>query len=148
MILYLLTITAYKKDLWLNKDKLDDVIRWLSMAKGIMSIESVVYETSGLYNQLHIHALASTTSWFSYSPWSAYGDDIHCIAFRVYWKRIAHAERDKSRIRRYLEKDCSNAIEQEQILEFNHYHGYFYDCDNNLFIRTSGMKTVTLAECL
>ncbi len=147
MVLYIVTVTAFNKNIWISKDNLDDVIRWLSANKNI-TISNAVYETSGLYNQLHIHALATVNYGFKYASYTKYGDDEHCIAFKVHWRYVKHAERDKSRIMRYLSKDSTNAIEQEQILILNYYKGNYYDCTSDRFTSMSEMRTTTLAECL
>ncbi len=141
--IYLITVTAFKKNLWIDDNQLDNVIIWLSNHDAI-TISDAVFESSGLYNQLHIHAIATVPYGFKYSPYTKYGDDTHCIAFKIHWSRI----RSKERVISYLKKDTTNAIEQEQLLELNYYHGNFYDCDTNSFVKVSEMKTVTLDRAL
>ncbi len=126
----MITISANSKKEFISKDNLDDVLRWLRMNH--IRVTDVNYENSGLYKQLHIHALAFTTRGFRWKPFIQYGDNIHCIGFRVQWVRV----HDMVGALGYIRKDThNNPIKQDQIFISNYYSAHYFNMDLQRYIR-------------
>ncbi len=129
MTLYMITITANKRNIYIDKDNIDSVIIWLRMNN--IKVSDIAYEISGLYKQLHAHALAFVPRGFRWSPYTQYGDKIHCIGFHIHWDR----SNNKAGAIRYITKEASNPIKQDQIITSNYYKKHFFDIDSQEFKR-------------
>jgi len=118
----MLTISAQQKKSFIQEHQLKEVIMWLKMNIDHLHVYSHVYETSGLYNQLHFHGIVSVDKYFSYRPFTVYGDIMYTQnTFRVQWTKIT----DLIGAYNYLKKDLvwNN---QDEILVLNIYkHNYF-----------------------
>ncbi len=125
----MITITANKRNIFIEQHNIDSVIIWLTM-NGI-GVDNIAYENSGMYKQLHAHALAYVPRGFRWSPYTQYGDTVHGIGFHIHWDR----SNNKAGAIRYITKQATNPILQDQILTSNYYKQHYFDIDSQEFNR-------------
>ncbi len=121
---YLLTISCHQHKCYVDKQSLDEVIRWL--ADSIPSLKIVVssYEIGKEYRQLHWHSTVTVDKYFRYSPYISYGDLQYTYkTFKIKW-----VKQYNDRAISYVLKDTGNCpILQDQILMENKYsHEYAF----------------------
>ncbi len=99
---YLITITKHAKLASVSKTDLNEV---LAVLIGIQHIKiiNIAYEISGLYNQLHLHLIARSSSGLRYTKLSKYN------GFRVHYARL-HNQSDLHRAQVYCAKDQYNYL--------------------------------------
>lgn len=124
---YLITITAFKKNIPVMEHELKNIIEWLEH-NGV-EIEHGAFETSGLYNQLHYHATIKYNG--LYRHLTQYGDDVHERRFKIHWMKIKRNLEDVQRSIQYVYKDTGHGkgchIKQQQILLENYYRHNYHD---------------------
>ncbi len=128
---YLLTISAQQKNDFIQKWQLDDVCLWLKMNIASLHIQPLVYETSGKYNQLHLHAIVTIDKYLSYRPFTAYGEKNKTLnTFRIQWSKVDNL----SGALQYLQKDLWYES-QGEILIRNFYKYNYFNMDTQQFDR-------------
>jgi len=138
-ILYLITIICQQKKHYISKEEIDEVILWLKMNIPSLKILNSVYETSGRYNQLHFHAVATTSTKIYYKPFTQWGDtEYNNNTFKIHWSSIY----DYTGACAYIQKDL-HYQDQDQILIKNYYKHHYFNQDTQRFSVIA--KTRTLA---
>ncbi len=113
--LYLITITKYQKLDYVEQHSLDEVVRYLNVEMKSLVVHDKVYESSGLYKQLHIHAIVSIAKEVRYSDYIYRWFD-----FKVQYSKIY----DLSGAIKYLYKEAKSDLHQENILLYNYFKVY------------------------
>lgn len=129
MSFYFVTITAYAKKLFIGEDDLDEVIKWLRMNKVVFT--NIVYENSGMYNQLHVHATATIPKGFRWRNYTNYGFGNRRICFRIYWKRVFN----NVGVIRYMNKDHNKPITQGHLQNIlsRYWSNHYFNADTECF---------------
>ncbi len=131
MVYYLLTISAQQKNDFIQQYQLDEVCLWLKMNISGLFIQPKVYETSGLYHQLHLHAIVSVPNSFSYCAFTRWGEkDKTLNTFIVHWSKINNL----SGALQYLRKDLWYES-QGEILVRNYFKYNYFNMDTQQFNR-------------
>ncbi len=131
MVDYMLTIRCSQVNDFIQQWQLDRVCLWLKMNIDHLYFYAHVYETSGHYGQLHLHAIVSIDKYFYFKPFTAYGDKNKTInTFIVHWKKIDNL----SGAYQYLKKDLWYAS-QGEILVRNFYKYNYFNMDTQQFAR-------------
>jgi len=145
MILYLLTVICQQKLNYISKQSLDSVLLWLKMNISSLKVYQRCYERSGVYSQLHFHAIVKTSSYFRWKPFIQYGDtEVNNCTFRVHWSRIHDYEGAVS----YIYKDTHNcAVLQSQIFAENMFKYHYFDMDSQRFKRLERPKAEVAILC-
>ncbi len=107
---YMITIRKHQVKDYVNKYMLDEVAEYLEQGIKSFYIIQQVYENSGMYKQLHYHAIAKVSKNFRYKPFVEYN------GFQIQWTRVY----DYFKACAYLLKDLRYKS-QDDILLDNYY---------------------------
>ncbi len=128
MVNYMVTIRCSQVKKFITVSMLRDVMLWLKMSIDHMYVYKHVYETSGKYQQLHMHSIVSVDKGFTFRPYTAYGDKRYCKPYHIDWTKI----QDITGAYKYLAKDQWYQ-EQNEILIRNEYKYHYYNIDSQEF---------------
>jgi len=124
--IYMLTISCQQKKQFISQKQLEMIILYLKFHINTLKIYKDCYETSGLYNQLHYHAIVSSSKYFKFIDYNSYKTE--GISFRIQWKKIYNYRGAAS----YLQKDL-HFQSQDQILIKNYYKHHYFNQDTQRF---------------
>lgn len=109
---YALTISAHKKNEFVSKNDIDQIIIYLKWLHPKLKVRVLVYENTGRYKQLHAHLLVSNDRYVRFK------DNCSIQGYRLQWDQIndaGHCIRAYS----YITKEVRNAYMQEQVFITN-----------------------------
>lgn len=108
---YMVTIRKYQVKAFVCMNDLDDVLMELTNML-LCKVSDIVYEIDRKYNQLHLHCIISTINRVRFRHYSK------ILNYRVYWSPIYSL----IKVRKYLSKQVTNDISQQQLIADNYYH--------------------------
>ncbi len=119
---YLLTISAVNNTSYISIERLKEVINLLKAND--VKFHCLAYENSGIYKQLHLHAIVEYSG--SYQGFTTYGSpESGHTTFKIHWLRIKNTLQ-YLRSYRYINKEQRLPLRERLIQNYANYHYMFH----------------------